>query len=51
MVHFLLFKAKTNYIFMLIPSTHCFQANFKEVYMFSNKNVVILEMIAIFEQK
>mgnify|MGYP001799919880 FL=1 len=37
-----------SYIYILIPSYHCFQANFQEFCSFPAKNV---EIIAIYERK
>ena len=44
---FSLFKVKISYIYILIPSNNCFQANFPEFYMFP---VEIDGIIAIFER-
>ena len=39
--NFSLFKAKISYIYILIPSNYCFQANFQELCIFPINFVVI----------
>ena len=43
--------AKISYIYILIPSDNCFQANFQEFYMFSSQNVGIITIFEHEEQK